>query len=77
MVMVRPPPGVASGFSVPRIASVSPRATVSPSPTPRVVPADGSEQCRPRPVGVRDRPGRLGLRDRRSRLPGTACGVAG
>jgi hypothetical protein len=39
MVMVRPPPGVFSGSSVRRIASVMPRASVSPTPTramPRV-----------------------------------------
>jgi nucleoside-diphosphate-sugar epimerase len=43
MVTVRPPPGVISGSSVPRIASVGPRASVSPSPTravSRVVPPE-------------------------------------
>ena len=38
MAMVSPPPGVPSGSSVPRIASVRLRDTVSPSPTPAVVP---------------------------------------
>jgi hypothetical protein len=35
--MVRPPPGVSSGSSVPPIASVRPRDTVSPSPIPVVL----------------------------------------
>jgi hypothetical protein len=37
MVIVRPPPGVWAGCSVPRIASVRPRDTASPSPTPVVL----------------------------------------
>ena len=36
-VMVRPPPGVSSGSSVPPIASVSPRDRASPRPTPVVL----------------------------------------
>jgi hypothetical protein len=42
MVMVSPPPGVFSGSSVPPIASVKPRDTVSPSPTPVVLPVSPS-----------------------------------
>ena len=42
--MVRPPPGVSSGSSVPCIASVRPRDTVSPSPTPKT----GFYDVRPR-----------------------------
>ena len=36
-VMVRPPPGVSSGSSVPPIASVRPRDRARPSPTPVVL----------------------------------------
>src|SRR6202035_2905484 len=35
--MVSPPPGVYSGSTAPPIASVSPRETASPSPTPVVL----------------------------------------
>src|SRR5260370_269095 len=42
MAMVRPPSGVCSGVSVPPIASVRPRDTVSPSPPPIHLPVSPS-----------------------------------
>ena len=38
IVIVRPPPGVWAGCSVPCIASVRPRDTASPSPSPSPTP---------------------------------------
>ena len=38
--MVRPPPGVVSGASVPPITSASPRDNASPRPTPELLEPD-------------------------------------
>ena len=56
MTSVSPPPGVSSSSRVPAMASISPRESASPRPSPAVLrvpePLEGQED--PVPVGHRD-----------------------